>query len=57
MKRQLSVVTVDSDNVGVLWKMPHIFANAEYAHMMYDVFTRVTKCIDVDGVIFENELN
>jgi len=35
VKRQLAVVAVDSDNVGVLWKMPHIFTNAEYADMMY----------------------
>ena len=35
VKRQLAVVTVDSDIVGVLWKMPHIFRNAEYADMMY----------------------
>jgi hypothetical protein len=34
VKRQLSVVTVDSDIVGVLWKMPHIFTNAEYADML-----------------------
>jgi hypothetical protein len=33
LKRQLAVVTVDSDIVGVLWKMPHIFTNAEYADM------------------------
>jgi hypothetical protein len=49
VKRQLDVVTVDSDIVGVLWKMPHIFTNAEYA-----VLTRVAKYIDVDGGIFEN---
>jgi hypothetical protein len=35
VKRQLAVVTVDSDIVGVLWKMPHIFTNAEYADMLY----------------------
>ena len=35
MKCQLAVVTVDSDTVGVLCKMPHIFTNAEYADMMY----------------------
>jgi hypothetical protein len=33
VKRQLAVVTVDSDIVGVLWKMPHIFTNAEYSDM------------------------
>lgn len=32
VKRQLAV---DSDIVGVLWKMPHIFTNAEYADMLY----------------------
>jgi hypothetical protein len=31
VKRQLAVVTVDSDIVGVLRNMPHIFTNAEYA--------------------------
>jgi hypothetical protein len=30
-KRQFAVVTVDSDSVGVLWKMPHVFINSEYA--------------------------
>ena len=35
MKRQLDVVTVDSDIVGVLCKMPYIFTNAEYADMLY----------------------
>jgi len=35
VKRQLAAVTVDSDIVEVLWKMPHIFTNAEYADMMY----------------------
>jgi hypothetical protein len=34
VKRQLAVVTVDSDVVGALWKMPHIFTNAEYADMV-----------------------
>jgi hypothetical protein len=36
VKRQLTVVTVDSYIVGVLWKkkMPHIFTNAEYADML-----------------------
>ena len=29
MKRQLAVVTVDSDIVGVLRKMPHIFTYAD----------------------------
>jgi hypothetical protein len=49
-------VTVDSDNVAVLWKMPHIIKNVEYADMPYAVLTRVAKCIDVDGGIFENAL-
>jgi hypothetical protein len=31
VKRQLAVVTADSDTVGALWKMLHIFRNAEYA--------------------------
>ena len=35
VKRQLAVVTVDSDIVGVLCKMPHIFTDAEYADMLY----------------------
>jgi hypothetical protein len=34
VKRKLAVVTVDSDIVGVLWKMPHIFTNAEYTDML-----------------------
>jgi hypothetical protein len=54
MKFQLAVVTVDSDIVGVLWKMPRIFTNAEYADMLYAVHTWVTKYVDVDGGIFEN---
>jgi hypothetical protein len=33
VKRQLAVVTADSDILEVLWKMPHIFTNAEYADM------------------------
>jgi hypothetical protein len=36
--------------------MPHIFTNAEYADMLYAVLTRVAKCTDVDGGIFENIL-
>jgi hypothetical protein len=35
VKRQLAVVTVDSDTVGVFWKMPHIFTNASYVDMLY----------------------
>jgi hypothetical protein len=34
VKRQLAVVTVDNDIVGVLLKIPHIFTNAEYADML-----------------------
>jgi hypothetical protein len=34
VKRQLAVVTIDSDIVGVLRKMPHIFTNAEYIDML-----------------------
>ena len=34
MKRQLAVVTVDTDIVGVLWKMQHIFTNDEYGDTM-----------------------
>jgi hypothetical protein len=57
VKRQLAVVTVDSDTVGVLWKMLHVFINAEYADMLYALLIRVAKCIDVDGGIFENVLH
>jgi hypothetical protein len=35
VKRKLAVVTADSDIVGVLWKMSHIFTNAEYVDMLY----------------------
>jgi hypothetical protein len=35
VKRQFSVVTVDSDILGELCKMPHFFTNAEYADIMY----------------------
>jgi hypothetical protein len=28
VKRQLAVVTVDSDIIGVLWKIPYLFTNA-----------------------------
>jgi hypothetical protein len=34
VKRQLAVVTVNSDIKGVLWKIKHIFTNAEYADML-----------------------
>jgi hypothetical protein len=36
--------------------MPHVFINVEYAGMLCVVLTRVAKCIDVDGGIFENVL-
>jgi hypothetical protein len=36
--------------------MSHIFTNAEYTDMLYAVLSRVAKCIDVDGGIFENIL-
>jgi hypothetical protein len=32
---QLAIVTVNSDIVEVLWKVPHIFTNAECADMLY----------------------
>jgi hypothetical protein len=35
LKRQLAVVTVYSDILGVLLKMLHIFTNAEYADTLY----------------------
>jgi hypothetical protein len=35
VKRQLAVVTVDSDTAGVLWRMPHNLTNAECADMLY----------------------
>ena len=28
-------MTVDADLVGMLWKIPHTFTNAEYAGMLY----------------------
>ena len=34
MNRQLAVVTVDIDIVGVLCEMPHIFTNAENVDMI-----------------------
>jgi hypothetical protein len=54
--KHLAIVTVDSDIVGVLWKMPHIFTNAEYVDILYAILTRVAKCIDVDSGIFKNVL-
>jgi hypothetical protein len=33
VKHQLAVVTIDTDIVGVLSKMPHLFTNVEYADM------------------------
>jgi hypothetical protein len=56
VKRQLAVVTTDSDTVWMSWKTPHIFTNVEYADILYAVLTRAAKCIDVDGGIFENVL-
>jgi hypothetical protein len=58
VKRQLVVVTVNSIIEGVLWKMSHIFTNAEYSYVdkLCAALTRVAKCIDVDGGIFENVL-
>jgi hypothetical protein len=35
VKCQLAVVTIDSDTVGMLCKMPHISTNATYADMLY----------------------
>jgi hypothetical protein len=56
VKYQLTIMTSDSDIIGVLWKTSHIFTNAEYAVMLYAAVTRVAKCIDVDGGILENVL-
>jgi hypothetical protein len=56
VKRQLAVVTVDSDIVGVLWKIPHILTNAEYADMLSADVIGAAKCIDTDGGIFKNVL-
>jgi hypothetical protein len=52
----MTAVTVDNDIVGVLFKIPNIFTNAEYADILYAVLLGVAKCIDVDGEIFENDL-
>jgi hypothetical protein len=43
VKRHLAIVAVDSD-IGVLWKTPHIFTNAEYADMLHAVFCPHTNC-------------
>jgi hypothetical protein len=50
VKRQLAIVTADSDTVGMLWKMPHIFTNAEYAvcsmlssHELQSALTMIVK--------------
>ena len=57
VKRQLAVVTVDVDIFGVLWKMPHIFTNAEYADMMYVYgFCNGSATAADEGGIFENDL-
>jgi hypothetical protein len=54
VKRQLAVVTVDSDIVGVFRKMLRMFTNAEYADMLSP--HEFAKCIDVGHGIFENVL-
>jgi hypothetical protein len=57
VKRQLAVVTVDSDIVGVLCNMPHIYTYAEYADMLYVYcFCDGSATVGVDGGIFENVL-
>jgi hypothetical protein len=56
VKRQLAVVNADSDILGVLWKMPHIFTKVNYADTLYSILIRFAKCIDVDDGIFENIL-
>jgi hypothetical protein len=57
VRRQLAVVTIDSDIVGVLWKMwQHIFTNAKYSDTLYAILTWVAKCIDGDSGIFKNVL-
>jgi hypothetical protein len=35
VKRQLAAMTVGSDTVGVLWKVPHIFTNVDYVNMLH----------------------
>jgi hypothetical protein len=35
VKRQLVAVTLDSNILGVLWGMPHIFTNSECAKKLY----------------------
>jgi hypothetical protein len=53
----LAVVTVDSDIVGVLCKIPHIFTNDEYADMLYAYgFCDGSATADIDGGILENVL-
>jgi hypothetical protein len=52
VKRKLAVVTVDSDIVGMLWKIPHNFINTEYADILYAILARGAKYIEVDGRIF-----
>jgi hypothetical protein len=57
VQRQLAVVTVDSDTVGVLCKMPHIFAKAEYADKLWGHgYCDGGAAAGVDGSIFENVL-
>jgi hypothetical protein len=54
LKRQLAVVTVDSDTVRLLWKMPHTFTNAEYADTLSSHELQST--LKLTGSIFENVL-
>ena len=50
-------MTVDNGVVGVLCKTPHIFTDAEYAHILYIYgFCNGSATADVDGGIFENVL-
>jgi hypothetical protein len=58
VKHQLATSTADSDIVGVLWKIPHIFTKTDPdTDMLFAVLTRVAKCIEPDGGIFENVLH
>jgi hypothetical protein len=51
VKRQLVVVTVDTDIVGVLRKMPQ---TSQISNILYAILIRVARCIDVEGGNFEN---
>jgi hypothetical protein len=57
VKHQLATVIVDSDIVGALCKMLHIYTNAEYADMLY-VYGSCdgSATADIDGGIFQNVL-